>query len=76
MVNETNAAGIAERLFHYYENRYLWDGQVLLEAEQVGQIYGIANDAGRQLSGMIEELDIDLLGGFLTAVQLRGKIKE
>lgn len=62
----------ARRVFDYYGRRYKAEGRLLPGNEALGQLIELQSIGARSLEGTIERLHIDLAGGYLARVSIRG----
>lgn len=72
LVDSTKAAAAARRVYDYYQRRYTDEGRILPGYERVGQMIELQSLGGRTLTGVIERLVIDLAGGHLAKLTMRG----
>lgn len=73
LIDPAKGAAAAKRLLDFYQERYIAEGTVLPGAEQVGECAELASLGGRTLTGHIQRLSIDLTGGYLTKLNMRGR---
>lgn len=77
LVDASRAQEVAERILAYYQNRLEETGTVLLTSkEKAGAMVEIATMSEQVLKGMVESLDVDLVGGFLASAKIRGVVKK
>lgn len=57
LVNSSNAAGVATRLFAYYENRWQADADISVTDEIAGSMWSFENPWGAQIAGYISSMD-------------------
>ncbi|HWQ76860.1 MAG TPA: hypothetical protein VN441_16255 [Syntrophomonas sp.] len=76
LVSNSNAQGVADRVYEYYQNRYQGEGPIVLDDEEPGQMKVMDSLNSRQVEGIIEALDIDLAGGFRANARIVGKAVE
>ena len=73
LLDETRAAAAAERLFGYYSGRLSSEFDlVILGDERPGDTAQVWQSDVRELSGVIEAMDTDLVGGFVSSVKIGG----
>ena len=72
LIDAAKAPAAARRIYAYYQLRYTDEGQLLPGAEQVGQWVELQSLGGRTLAGPVERLTIDLAGGYLATLTMRG----
>lgn len=72
LVDSTKAAAAARRVYDYYQRRYTADGRILPGNEKVGQMIELQSLGGKTLTGVTERLVIDLAGGHIAKLTMRG----
>jgi len=74
LVDGSKVAAVARRLYAYYQRRYTDEGRILpgTDVERVGQMIEMQSLGGKSLTGAIERLVIDLSGGHLAKITMRG----
>lgn len=75
LINANNAQEIAGRLYDYYQNRYLDEGEVIPGMQKAGQIWKMNSLNGRDLKGYVNSLELDLVSE-TASVKLTGKSAE
>ena len=68
-----NVAAIANRIYGYYQYRYIAEGTLLPGTVQAGQRVRMTTSRGL-LAGYVERVVTDLYGGGLQKVKIRGKL--
>ncbi len=63
----------AARLYDYYQNRYKTKFSMVTGSEKVGDQVVVDSLNRERLKGIIEQMEIDLTGGFLCSVTMTGK---
>lgn len=63
----------AARLYDYYQNRYKTKFSMVTGSEKVGDQVVVDSLNREHLKGIIEQMEIDLTGGFLCSVTMTGK---
>lgn len=66
LLNSTNAQAAAQRLFDYYQYRIEQDISFVMKDETVGLLADIETEYGVYRGSVIESMDTDLTGGFVT----------
>ena len=66
MLNSTNAEKAEQRLFAYYQYRIEQDISFVMQEEQVGLLADIETEYGVYRGSVLESMDTDLTGGFVT----------
>ena len=66
LLNSTNAEKAAQRLFAYYQYRIEQDISFVMQEEQVGLLADIETEYGVYRGSVLESMDTDLTGGFVT----------
>lgn len=69
---DSNAQSLAQRVYDYYQNRITDDGDIILATEKAGDYVSLQNADGKALVGTIEQISIDLTGGFIAKVESHG----
>lgn len=72
LIDAEKAPEVAQRLYNYYQLRYTDDGKLLPGNEQIGQIIELQSIGGKTITGPIQRLTIDMAGGCLTKLTMRG----
>ena len=67
-----DAQALARRVYDDCQRRVIDTGDVILAAETAGDLVTLENSGGKALAGAVEQLDIDLTGGFLAGITVRG----
>ena len=70
-----DAQALAEHIYDYYRRRIIDKGSILLSEESVGDWVELENSSGKILEGAVEQMDIDLTGGFIAKAVIRGNGK-
>lgn len=63
---------LAQRVYNYYQNRIIDDGDIILANEKAGDWVSLQNANGKALLGTIEQISVDLTGGFIAKIETRG----
>ena len=67
-----DAQELAQRVYDYYQNRITDSGDIILSDEKAGDWVSLQNASGKSLVGAIEQISIDLTGGFIAKVETHG----
>lgn len=67
-----DAQELAQRVYDYYQNRITDSGDIILSDEKAGDWISLQNASGKSLVGVIEQISIDLTGGFIAKVETHG----
>nr|DAV12501.1 MAG TPA: hypothetical protein [Caudoviricetes sp.] len=70
-----DAQVLAQHIFDHYQRRIIDTGRILLSDETVGDWVELQNSSGKVLEGTVEQMDIDLTGGFIAKAVIRGNGK-
>lgn len=70
-----DAQALAQHIYDYYQRRITDTGSILLSEETVGDWVELENSGGKVLEGAVEQMDIDLTGGFIAKAVIRGNGK-
>ena len=66
LLNSANAQKAAQRLFDYYQYRIEQDISFVMKEETVGLLADIETEYGVYRGSVVESMDTDLTGGFVT----------
>jgi hypothetical protein len=72
LVNPNNLVQITQRLYDYYQQRYLQKVQLFAPSVQPGDVVNIETMYGKTLRGVIEKMDTDLARGFIVNTEIIG----
>ncbi len=72
LVDSAKVAAAARRVYDYYQQRYTDEGRLLPGEERVGQRVELQSLGGKSLTGAIERLVLNLSGGHLAKITMRG----
>lgn len=72
LIDAARAPAVARRLLDYYQLRYTDEGRLLPGNEKIGQVVELQSLNGMSLTGPIQRLTIDLAGGYLAKLTMRG----
>lgn len=72
LVNSANGRYVARRLFDYYQERYMQQATLIEPKTKPGGVVIIDTLYGRQLTGVVEHLSIDVAGGYLADAEIIG----
>lgn len=73
-VTTANASTIAQRVYAYYQNRYKNELTIKTEAEQAGRCVAVESYYGKTVTGMVESMEIDLVGGYISKIEVVGAV--
>lgn len=73
LVDPTKAPAVAERIYQYYQKRYIDEGSLLPGDERLAELAEIETMGGKKLTGHIERIVTDLSGGSLQSIKIRGQ---
>jgi hypothetical protein len=76
LINPDNVAVIAERMFDYYQQRYLQKVKLFASEIEPGRPVLVDTLYDRQLGGIVEKLSTDLTGGFVSRAEIVGVIQD
>ena len=74
LVHSGNVATIAQRVYDYYQQRYLQKVKTFASLIQPGSTVTVETLYGRELAGTIEKLTTNLSGGFVNRAEITGVI--
>lgn len=72
LVTLANGEAVAARIYDYNQRRYENEGEIELGAEMVGTMWDLQSMNGRNIRGIVEMLDIDLITG-LAKIKIAGE---
>ena len=75
LINNNNAAEIANRVLNYYRNSYITSFDFILDDESTGNNIAIEGDFNNELNGYVTKLDIDMTGGYIANAEVIAKVK-
>jgi hypothetical protein len=75
MVNSSNGAEIAQRLYDYYQDRYEQSVRIFKPKAQVGGVVIVDTLYDQQIRGILERMEIDLSGGFIANARVVGVVE-
>lgn len=73
LVNSTNGATIAQRVFDYYQKRHVQDVKLIRPSSYVSTEVLVDTLYQKQISGIVEKMVIDLTGGFTAKTTIVGE---
>jgi hypothetical protein len=76
LVSSANGAVVAQRVYDYAQQRYLQKLKLFAPTIQPGDVALVDSLYNRQLRGVVEKMETDLAGGFLSDVTITGVIHE
>lgn len=71
-IHPDNAQEIANRIFEYYQQRYMQNTKLFANPLTVGDRVLIDSQSNKQINGIIEKQEIDLSGGFVSKTKIIG----
>lgn len=69
---DADAQALAQRVYDYYQRRVADNGDIILVSEKAGDWVALQNAGGKTLVGSVEQISIDLTGGFIATMDIRG----
>lgn len=76
LVNYANVAEVTQRVYDYYQQRYLQKVKLFVPSIEVGQTALIDTLYSKQIRGVVEKMSIDLSGGFISQAEITGVVQE
>ncbi len=73
-VDAISAETIAQRVYDYYQRRFLQKTKLFASFITVGNSVLVDGQGGEQMSGIVEKMTTDLAGGFVSNVEIIGDI--
>lgn len=73
LIDPARAIATAQRIYDYYQLRYTDTGTILPGAEKVAVQTDLSSMGGKSITGSIERMVIDLTGGYLSKITMRGR---
>lgn len=74
LVSIANASTVARRVYDYYQLRYKNELNIITESEQAGKSTTISSYYNKTITGIVESMEIDLVGGFLSKIEVVGGV--
>jgi hypothetical protein len=75
LVNSSNSAEVTQRVYDYYQQRYLQKVKLFAPSAEVGDVAVIDSVYGNQMRGVIEKMTSDLANGFVVNAEARGVVQ-
>jgi len=75
LINAYNGPAVTERVYNYYQQRYLQKFRLFGSALEIGQIALVDSMNGSQIRGAVERNNIDLAGGFISQTEVVGVVE-
>ena len=72
LVNASNGQDLAQRVYDYYQQRYLQKTKLFAPAIESGNVVLVDTLNSAQLRGMVEKMSLDLAGGFVAQTEITG----
>lgn len=69
-----NAKEIAGRLYNYYQQRLIQKTKLFAPLDEIGDTVLIESQASKMISGLVERMETDLTGGFVSQVDIVGVV--
>lgn len=69
---DVNAQNLAQHLYDCYSQRITDSGQIILSGEKAGNKVDLHSASEKTLSGIVQQLDIDLYGGYIAKASIQG----
>ena len=76
LINFENALDVATRVLNYYKNSYKTNFEFILDDEKPADNVIIEENFDNTLNGYITQLDIDMVGGYITKAEAVAKVSE
>jgi hypothetical protein len=76
LVNASNVQEVTQRVYDYYQQRYVQKMKLFAPSAQVGDVALIDTLYDRQIRGVIEKMTTDLANGFIVDAEATGVIHE
>jgi hypothetical protein len=73
-VNKENASTVAQRIYDYYQQRYLQKARLYAQRVAPGDSVLIATQSGKWIAGIIERMDTNLAGGYISDIEVVGVV--
>lgn len=74
LVNRDNVGSVAQRVYEYYQQRYLQKVKLYSPSIEVGKTALIDTLYNRQMAGTVEKMTLDLSGGFTVKAEITGGV--
>jgi hypothetical protein len=72
LVSPTNGQAIAQRVYDYYQQRYIQKMRLFASQIAIGDVALAETLYGQQIRGVVEKTEINLSGGFISQVEITG----
>lgn len=76
LVNATNVAEVTQRVYDYYQQRYVQKVKLYAPAAEPGKSVIIDTLYDRQIGGVMEKMTLNLTGGFTVQAEITGVVVE
>ncbi len=76
LVNSSNGATVAQRLYDYYQDRYEQNVRIFKPEAQVGGVVIVDTLYDQQIRGILERMEINLSGGFIANARVVGDVED
>ena len=74
LVNRSNVAEITQRIYDYYQQRYLQKVKLFAPTAEVGKSVVIDTLYNQEILGIVEKMNINLSGGFVSDTEIVGVV--
>jgi hypothetical protein len=74
LVSKANGASVVNRMYYYYQQRFLQKAKLYSPVVVVGQTLKVETLSDRFVLGVIEKMSIDLSGGFIADTKIVGVV--
>jgi hypothetical protein len=75
LVNSSNGATIAQSIYDYYQERFVIKPKLYAPSVNPGGSVLVDTLYSRQISGIIEKMEVDLAGGFIAKTTIVGELE-
>jgi hypothetical protein len=75
LVNSNNGATIAQSVYDYYQERHVIKPKLYAPTVKPGSSVLVDTLYSRQISGIVEKMDVDLAGGFIAKTTIVGELE-
>ncbi len=74
LVNLSNVSGVRDRIYNYLMRRYTQKTKLIAPLVESGDLVKIATPDGKQIKGVVESMNMNLSGGYVTEVEISGDL--
>jgi hypothetical protein len=75
LVNSNNGATVAQRIYDYYQQRYVIKPKLYAPSVEPGRSVSVDTVYGQKISGVVEKMEVDLAGGFIAKTTVVGELE-